>query len=36
LEFRAIRKKGYKHFMLKEIMEEGEVLKEVIKGESKR
>jgi len=25
-------KKGYKHFMLKEIMEEGEVLKEAIRG----
>ncbi len=28
-------KKGYKHFMLKEIMEEGEVLKEVIRGRVK-
>ncbi len=28
-------KKGYKHFMLKEIMEEGEVLKEVIRGRIK-
>lgn len=28
-------KKGYKHFMLKEIMEEGEILKEVIRGRIK-
>ncbi len=28
-------KKGYKHFMLKEIMEEGEVLKEAIRGRIK-
>ncbi|HON84050.1 MAG TPA: glutamine--fructose-6-phosphate transaminase (isomerizing), partial [Caldisericia bacterium] len=28
-------KKGYKHFMLKEIMEEGEVLKDVIRGRVK-
>lgn len=28
-------KKGYKHFMLKEIMEEGDILKEVIRGRVK-